>query len=105
MGSKIKAFFQALWAKLNTDLHQLWEDDKFFVILFGAFIALIKFHQLIINYLVFTSKLIFDNAQKKSADLQQAEDQADQEASQLIDDAGNLGNNTNTPGDDWNVGK
>jgi len=102
MGSKIKAALQAFWTKLNTDLADLWKTEKWFVILFGTIMLIIKFRQAIISAIVFSSKLLFESTEKKSDELQQDENKANDQANQLVDDA----NNTppaSTPGDDWNT--
>ena len=102
MGSKIKAALQAFWAKLNTDLSDVWKTEKWFVILFGTVMLIIKFRQAIINVIVFSSKLLFDSTQKKIDELQKDEDNANNQANQLVDDSNNTKPSTDI-GDDWNT--
>ena len=105
MGSKIKAWLQSLWLKLNTDLKALWKDDKVFIIAFAVIIAVIKFRQALIGILVASSKNLFNSTQKISDALQQKEKASNDQANQLVQDSEKLSDSEDPVTDDWNVGK
>jgi hypothetical protein len=105
MGSKIKARLQALWAKLNTDLRELWAKDKVFVILFGVILAIIKFRQGLIGLAVWSGKSLFNSTTTTTSNIQQQENQANNQANQLVDDANKLPSTETPVSDDWNISK
>lgn len=101
MDEKLKAF----WAKLNSDIADLWEKDKLFLIIFGVLILVIKFRSILIDLIISNSKTIFNDAKKEDANLKQQEDQANQAADQLVKHAEEIGKNEGTVTDDWNTKK
>lgn len=102
MGAKIKAYLQALYVKLTTDVGQLWQTDKGFVILFGVVILAIKFHSILIDLIVSNSKAIFDSTKKTSDVLQKKEDDANAQANHLVENAKKLPESEVPIDDDWN---
>lgn len=101
----MKEKLQAFWAKLNTEISTLWENNKIFVIVFGALILIIKFREVIISFLVADSKRIFDNATKESDSLKKQQDSYNSSADKLVEEAKQLPNHEGPVGTDWNVKK
>ncbi|HXN74905.1 MAG TPA: hypothetical protein VN855_00250 [Candidatus Acidoferrum sp.] len=98
MLEKLKAF----WAKINSDVADLWQKDKAFVLLFGVLILIVKFREILISLIVANSKHLFDKAQKESDALQTQENTDNATAEKLEEDAKKL-SDSNTPVDDnWN---
>ena len=88
--TKTKAWASSLWTKINTDVKELWDNNRIFLIIFGALILLVKFRQVIINLLVSNAQSIYSDAQKKDQVLQQQENQANQQANSLQQEAQKL---------------
>jgi hypothetical protein len=98
---KLNSLLSTFWAKLNTDVSELWNDSKFFVITFGVIIAVIKFREIIINFIIGNAKSIFNNAQNSSNADQNQENQDNSAAQQLINEANQLPNDEPPVSDDW----
>lgn len=88
--------------KLNMSPGQLWADHKGFLIAFGLLILVIKFHDIIFDFLVKGSKELVKDSQAKSDNLQKQENKANDQANQLIDEAKKLGENKDKVDEDWN---
>lgn len=102
MGDKIKAVLQAFWLKLNTNLGELWQSSKWFVILFGIVILIIKFHTVLIDILISNANRIFSSATKTSDASQARENQDNQQANALIQDANSLPGQQKPIDENWN---
>lgn len=101
MDEKIKAFL----AKLNTPVKTLWENNKIFVIAFFILILIIKFRDVIIDYLFSSSKKTLEEAKKKDSQLKKEEDAANAKADALVADANKLDENKETIDENWNKKK
>lgn len=97
----MKEKLQAFWAKLNTDVGSLWQESKFFVIIFGILILVVKFRSVLISLLVADSKHIFDDATKKSDELKKQENDANSSADKLVEEAKKLADSNKPVEDDW----
>jgi hypothetical protein len=104
MGSRVKTWAKSLWSKLNADLKALWQQDKLFVVVFGAIIAIIKFRQALIGLLIWSSKNLFNSTTQTTNSIQQQENADNNQANQLINDANQLQNTEKTTSDDWYKG-
>jgi len=102
MGAKIKAFFQGLWAKLHTDVADLWERDKAFLIAFGAIILALNFNKALIGILSASAKSLFNSTTAKTNAIEKQENADNAQANKLVDDANKLPNGEAPIGDDWN---
>jgi len=98
----VEAKLKALWAKLNTDISELWASSKIFVILFGVVILIIKFHDLLMSLIVADSKSIENSAVKQDAVLSKQENAANTAADKLVSDAQKLPSTEGGITDDWN---
>jgi hypothetical protein len=108
MGTKLKAFLQALWTKLKGYALVVWNNAGVFkvvVVVGGVFLTVIKFHQALINLLVSSSKSLYNSTQKESNSLQQQENANNNVANQLVQQAEQLPNSEKPVSDDWNIGK
>ena len=114
MGTKLRAFFASLLAKAKnaldsfknkatSDISDLWAKDKGFIILFGVIILGVKFRQLAIDFLVSSSKALFNKTQQQSDVLQKQENAANDQANQLVSDANKLAGAPQDSTDDWNI--
>lgn len=102
---KLNTGLSTFWSKLNTDISELWQNSKVFVIIFGILIAVIKFHNVLIDLIVSGSKTLFQNTQQKSDSDQDQENKDNQQANQDAQDANNLPNGEAPVNDDWNTKK
>jgi hypothetical protein len=103
MGTKLKAFLQAFWAKLHADLDDLWQRDKGFLLVFGAIILALKFNRILINLIVASSKSLFNSTVASTTQVQNQENTDNNQANQLVDNSNNLPGNETTITDDWNT--
>lgn len=101
MFKKLKAF----WAKINSDINDLWEKDKGFLLLFGVIILVVKFRDILISLIVASSKRLFDKTQQQSDALKTKEDSDNAAADKLVEEANKLTNSNPPPGDDWYKGE
>jgi hypothetical protein len=101
MGTRLKAF----WAKLNTDVSELWNNSKIFVVIFGIIIVILKFRNVFMDLIVANAKDIFKDASQQGSELQDQENQNNQEADQLISDANEIGKDQPPISPDWNTKK
>lgn len=103
MLDKLKATLKAFWTKLTTDVGQLWQSDKAFLIAFGAIILAIKFHNILISLVVASARNLFNSTENKTSQIQNQENQANTQANQLVDDANKLPDSETSVNDDWNT--
>lgn len=98
MIEKLKAF----WAKVTGDAAELWEKDKIFFIIFGVLIAIAKFRDVLIQLIVGAAKHTVEETEKKSTELQDDQNKANNQANDLIKDAEKKAADANAPVDeDW----
>jgi len=109
MGTKLKALLNRIsstlsgfWTKVNSDVADLWQKDKAFVVLFGAVILVIQFRQLLVNLIVSGSKALFNQTQTTSQAEQSKENADNTSAENLIQQAESLTNSNPPVTDDWN---
>lgn len=102
---KVNAGISAFWAKLNSNIGDLWNESKLFLLVFGVIIVVIKFRQLLIDLIVSNSKTLFDNATKESDASQKKENEENDAANQLVKHAQELPDSEGPIGDDWNTKK
>jgi hypothetical protein len=98
---KLLGYLKSFWALLKTDITELWEDNKIFVLVFGAIMLAIKFHTVLMNLIIAGEKSVFNSAQQQSNNLENQENQDNQQANQLQQQAQDLPNNQPPVGDDW----
>jgi hypothetical protein len=79
---------KAFWAKLNSDVGDLWQNSRSFLIIFGVLIIFLKFRDIALNLLISGAQRIFNNATNQSGADQKQENQDNQNADSLIDNAG-----------------
>lgn len=101
MFEKLKASLATLWAKLHTDVADLWQRDKAFLVAFGVIILVIKFREIAIDFLVSGGKKVFDKAQAQSDALQKQENNDNASADKLVEEAKTLTDSKTTVKDDW----
>jgi hypothetical protein len=99
---KARAVLQAFWTKVNSEVSDLWEKDKNFVLLFGVIILGVKFRQILISLIISSSKALFNSTEKKSNALDQKEVDDNADAEKLIQEAKQLPNDETPVTDDWN---
>lgn len=87
--------------KLQMDPATLWKNHRGFLIGFGLLIVVIKFREVIIDFLVSNSKTILEGAKKQDATLRADENAANAAANKLIDDANKLSQNKPKVDEDW----
>lgn len=87
--------------KLKTPIAKLWENNKIFLICFGLLILVIKFQDVIFDFLVKSSKKLVEDSAKKDQELKQEQDQANNQANQLVQEAQDLGNNRPAVDENW----
>ena len=97
----MKEKLKALWGKLNTDVSSLWAESKFFVIAFGAILLALKFKDVFQNLIVLGGKMIFNRASDESKEISDKENQDNQSADQLVDDAKKLPDSETPVDDNW----
>lgn len=97
MLDKLRAF----WAKINTDLQELWAKDKLFVAIFGMLILIVKFRNIAIDLLVSNGKQIANDAQKKDETLAAQENQDKAAADKLEEQAKEEPSKETTVDSDW----
>jgi len=88
--SGLKSFVANFKAKASKDLSELWKDYKGFLIVFGALILTLKFRELLVSFLLNSSKRFFQGAQKKSASLDLKENKDDAQSNALVEQAQDL---------------
>jgi hypothetical protein len=98
MGAKLKAF----WAKVTSDVGDLWEKDKGFVIAFGIIILGVKFRDIMISLITSSGKAIFNKAQATDATLAKQEDSDKTSAESLEQQANQTTNPQSEVTEDWN---
>lgn len=87
--------------KFKSPISYLWDNHKFFLIIFGVAIIAYKFREVIIDLLVADSHKKVDEAQKKDAILKSEEKQANDQAEQLIKEAEALSQDKPKVDEDW----
>ena len=90
--------FKALATK---DFKTLWIEYRTILILLGALILTLKFRQWLIDFLVSSSKQLFQSTQKQSQSDQLKEDTANKAADTLVQDAKDLPAQETPVGEDW----
>lgn len=87
--------------KLQMDPATLWKNHRWFLIGFGLLILVIKFREVIIDILVSSSKTVMNDARKNDAQLRNDQNQANDAANKLIDDANKMAENKPDVDEDW----
>ena len=88
--------------KFNAPLEILLSQYKVFFIIFGVVILIIKFHSILIDLIVSSSKKTVDNATKQDNSLKIEENRANDQANQLKEEAKDLGQNKPKVDENWN---
>ena len=88
--------------KLKMSPSQLWAEHRTFLIVAGVLILIIKFQDVILDYLVNSSKELVKDTKKQSDTLQDQENKANNLANQLIKEVQNLDKNKPKVDENWN---
>ena len=91
--------------KFNLPFSTLWNQYKVFFILFGVFVLIFKFREVIIDLLVSSSRKTVQDAVKKDEILRGEEKAANDQANQLRKEASDLAANKPVIDEDWNKKK
>ena len=86
MDAKLKVFS----ARVNQDLKDLWDKDRLFLITFGVIILFVKFRDLLISILLNSANRVQASAKKSDSKLASQENNANNEANALVEDAHNV---------------
>ena len=97
MGNKLKA----LWTKVSGEVVDIWEKEKILLIALAAVILTIWFREALIAVIVLMGKRLYNSTKSATDALQKEENNANNQANQLVQDAKNIPD-APTPGDDWN---
>lgn len=97
MDDLIKKFSDS--AKMS--FSELWAKNKMFLIVFGLLLLVIKFHDLIFDALVNSSKKLVKEADQKSEILLNEQNQASSQAHELIKESQQLSENRPVVDVDW----
>lgn len=100
--ASIKASAQGFWTKVTSDIDDLWEKDKGFVIAFGVIILAVKFREILIDLIVNSGKALFQNAEKQNTVLTNQEDSDNTAADNLVKQANQLPNYEKPVDPNWN---
>jgi len=100
--ASIKASAQGFWTKVTSDVNDLWEKDKGFVIAFGLIILAVKFREILINLIVSSGKALFQSAEKQNTDLDNQENNDNTTADNLVKKANQLPNDEKPVDPNWN---
>lgn len=87
--------------KFTSPLSTLWDNHKVFLIIFGVFILVWKFREVIIDLLVSSSREAVKDAQKQDQALRGEEKAANDQADQLRKEAEALSKDKPTVDEDW----
>ena len=87
--------------KFTSPLGTLWDNHKVFLIIFGVFILVWKFREVIIDLLVSSSREAVKDAQKQDQALRGEEKAANDQADQLRKEAEALSKDKPTVDEDW----
>ena len=93
---------EALKAKMDQDLKDLWVHDKLFLFLFGVVILAWKFRTLLIDLLVSDSKQVQIKAEAKDSKLAAQETDANEQADALVEQANREASKETTVDENWN---
>jgi hypothetical protein len=91
----------SFFEKLNMPVSQLWSQYRGFLIAAGVLILIVKFREVIIDFLVSSVKTKMDETQKKSDQLKSEQDAANAQADALRQHANDLDKNKTEVGEDW----
>lgn len=97
MDQKIKDF----WNKLNSDIAELWKNNKLFLIIFGVLILVIKFRTIIINLLIENSKELMKKNKEKDKNLQQQEEDYKKQSEYFLEKAKESSKDKSPIKEDW----
>jgi hypothetical protein len=100
--AKIKAGWTSLTTLAEKDFLELWVSYRTVFILFGAAILTLKFRDLLVDFIVSSSKRLFQSTQKKSDSLETKEDTLNKQADALVQQATQLPATEKPVTDDWN---
>lgn len=87
--------------KFKAPISTLWDKHRWFLIGFGVLILIIKFQDVIIDLLVGNSRKLVKDAVETDAKLKQKQDEANNKANQLIDEATKLSADKPKVDEDW----
>jgi hypothetical protein len=101
MIANLKAILTTFWTKLHTDISELWDDNKIFVVVFGALILILKFREIFVDFLVSGGKALFNKVTNQTDALNNQENQDNASADALEQEAEKLINEDVNVPDDW----
>jgi hypothetical protein len=101
----VLAKLKALWTRLKSNASDLWAGGRWFVAVLGVIVVVLKFKDLLVDFLVDGAKSIFNNTTKQTNDLNNQENQNNESADQLVDDAKKLPDQEPPVSDGWNTKK
>ena len=87
--------------KFSLPFSTLWEKHKIFLIIFGLLIVIVKFREVIMDFLIASARAAFNNAKEKDADLANRQNDANNRANQIIDNAEKLDDTRPNIDEDW----
>lgn len=92
---------KVLWARLNVFMASVPVQVKAFAIFLGSAILIAKFKDLLIDFLVESSKKLLQKTEAKDQKLSATESAENQEANQLVEKAKQELSNNPQPDEDW----
>ena len=96
---------KSFWAKLNSELKSLWDNDKLFFLVFIPIIVIVKFRSYLINWLVNDAKQTIQDTSTQDKTLIQNISKENQEADKLIQNVSQIGSEETPVGPDWYLKK
>jgi hypothetical protein len=108
MLSKLKTFLSNVsqgWnnfkALAKKDFSTLWNEYRGFIIFIGGLVLLLKFRELIINFLLNSAKNLFNSSTKTDQTIKLEEDKNNQAANNLVKEANDLPNQEKPVDENW----
>jgi hypothetical protein len=97
MGAKLAAF----WAKVKQQFVDIWDKDKGIVVLVAIVAVIVKFRDILLDYLINSAKNVDKNAQKQDSKLADQETQLKQQADAAVQQAAQEPQKEEPVTDDW----
>ena len=101
--AQLRASLGTFGTKIGSDIGDLWEKDKAFLLIFGAVILTVKFRDIMINLIVRGGQSLFNTTQASTDKLEKQEQDDNSAADKLVQEAGALSKSNPSVEDDWNT--
>ena len=102
LSEKLKNWWSNLESMALKGLGELWDSCRIPLVLFGTIIVILKFRNILINFLIKNAKQVYNNAQKQNQSEILKEDRDNKQADQLVQETKDLQQQETQPvADDW----